>query len=64
MSYRRSAPLFRRVSSKPGLILAFIAILIPFIPLLSHSLDKLALIALPLSLIAARMERDARVRHG
>jgi hypothetical protein len=52
-----SPPLFRHLRSLPALLLALIAILLPFIPLLSHRLDALALAALPLSLIAARMER-------
>lgn len=50
-----AAPLFRRLKS----LLAVFAVLLPFVPLLSHRLDTLALIALPLSLIAARMERAA-----
>lgn len=62
MSGHRSSPLFRCVSSVPGLVLALVAVLIPFIPLLSHRLDRLALIALPLSLIAASMERKAKVQ--
>lgn len=56
---RPAAPMFRRLKSRPALLLALIAVLLPFVPLLSHRLDTLALIALPLSLIAARMERDA-----
>lgn len=56
---RPAAPLFRRLKSLPALLLALLAVLLPFVPLLSHRLDTLALIALPLSLIAARMERDA-----
>lgn len=52
-------PLFRRLKSPPALLLAVLAVLLPFVPLLSHRLDTLALIALPLSLIAARMERAA-----
>ncbi len=61
---RPYSPMFRRVNSMPGLALAAIAILIPFTALLSHRLDGLALIALPLALIAARMERDARAQRG
>ncbi|GAB4288242.1 MAG: hypothetical protein AB1450_06710 [Pseudomonadota bacterium] len=56
---RPAAPLFRRLKSPPALLLAVLAVLLPFVPLLSHRLDTLALIALPLSLIAARMERAA-----
>jgi hypothetical protein len=56
--------MFRRVNSLPGLALAAAAVLIPFIALLSHRLDGLALIALPLALIAARMERNARAQRG
>lgn len=54
-----AAPAFRRLKSMPALLLALLAILLPFVPLLSHRLDTLALVALPLSLVAARMERDA-----
>ncbi len=54
---RSAAPLFRRINSLPALLLAVVAVLLPFVPLLSHRLDMLTLIALPLSLIAARMER-------
>ncbi|HEY0634276.1 MAG TPA: hypothetical protein VGE00_02750 [Gammaproteobacteria bacterium] len=66
MSVRRTpAPLFRRACSPTGLVLAVVAVLIPFVALLSHQLDNLALISLPLAVIAARMERDARrQQHG
>jgi hypothetical protein len=56
--------MFRRINSMPGLALAAVAIMIPFTALLSHHLDGLALIALPLALIAARMERGARMQRG
>lgn len=54
---RPAAPPFRRLKSWPALLIAALAVLLPFVPLLSHRLDMLALIAMPLSLIAARMER-------
>lgn len=57
-------PWFRGINSLTGLMLAIVAVLIPFIPLLSHRLDALALISLPLAVIAARMEREARAQHG
>lgn len=57
---RSAAPVIRRLKSMPGLLLALLAITIPFVPLLSHHLDTMALIAVPLSLIAARMERHAQ----
>lgn len=56
---RPAVPLFYRLKSRPALLLALIAVLLPFVPLLSHRLDGLALIAVPLSLIAAHMERGA-----
>lgn len=59
-----SGPLFRGIHSHTGLLFAAIAVLIPFVALLSHRLDGLALISLPLSVIAARMERDARAKNG
>lgn len=62
LSFQQTDPLSCRIYSLPGLALALIAVLIPLTPLLSHSLDRLALIALPLALIAARMERAARLK--
>lgn len=53
-------PLFRGINSTPALLFAVVAVLLPFTALLSHRLDGLALISLPLAVIAARMERDAR----
>lgn len=55
-----AGPVLRPVCSMTGLLFAVLAILLPFIALLSHRLDGLALISLPLSIIAAYMERDAR----
>jgi len=52
-------PPFRPIFSKPALLLAALAVGLPFLPLLSHRLDALALAALPLALLAAHIEHSA-----
>ena len=61
---RLPTPWVRGINSLTGLMLAIVAVLIPFVPLVSHQLDALALISLPLAVIAARMEKEARAQHG